>query len=196
MSAQRRKGVLHVALLIAILAGSNFACLGPTGIPFIDWVLHPETMDQPVPDVELPQDQMATMAAEAAYTEQAHNLGLTQTAVAATQTALASQPVWHFPVIVEIAMPALVPVDGKTVEGTITLQDAGTDVNLVSIESLQGTFGTGSWDPSGEIEWQGDYGSFTFGGICGRHEIVEARVTLKDRAGNTSVPKSFVFLCE
>ncbi len=138
-------------------------------------------------------------------------LGLTQQAIAAIQAekaAEASQAASaareeetaqasgaHVPVITDVDFPAAAPI-GVQANGMITFTDAAQDVTTISIETIEGTFGSGSRDASKEITWSGSQGTWPLVGICGKQEFVRSVLTLRDAAGNVSDGYVFAFYCQ
>ena len=197
MSIRGRRAPAASVLLIAVLATSSLTCALPES-----WNAGPliRTLAGPLIDEEKQRIPIAEAEARAHAAETAYALSLTQAALEqlllAQEAATAPPTIAHAPVIVSVVLPGRVPVDGSTARGTVNFTDAGRDVNLMSLQTLVGTFGTGNWDPTSQITWNGNTGSIPFGGICGRAETVRATITLKDAAGATSVPAQLTFTCQ
>ena len=178
MPTQSSRVALHFALLLAVLAAPSLACLSGTAPP-------------------------ETSLEEAfAATEAAFNLSMTQAAIAAVQTARAAPtptspaPGAHSPEIISVDFPASIPANGAYVHGSIKFVDAGMDVNSVSIETLEGSFASGSWDPTSTTSWTGVIGVAPFDSRCTSPQSVRARAILKDATGSASVHADFSFTCQ
>lgn len=137
-----------------------------------------------------------------AATEASFGLALTQQALGAIQTARAAPtptspaPGAHSPEIVSVDFPTTIKADGAYVHGSIQFVDAGFDVNKVKIETLEGSFASGSWDPTGTISWNGAIGSLPFDSRCTMPQTVRARATLTDSLGSASIHSDFTFTCQ
>jgi len=137
-----------------------------------------------------------------AATEAVLNLASTQQALSAVQTARAAPtptsppPGAHSPEIISVDFPTTIKADGAYVHASIKFVDAGYDVNHVTIETLEGSFASGTWDPTGTISWEGAVGSLPFDSRCTMPQTVRARATLTDSLGSASIHQDFVFTCE
>lgn len=194
MFIRGRRAVTSVLLFIAVLAASGLTCEA-TNRQVEKW--KPE-----------PRVYTAKEAEEWAHIrETAVALQLTQSAIAQIQEERATQAAqqaadaaelaaFHPPVIIDVDFPDKVPVDGSYAKGTIRLKDGGRDVNRVSIETIEGNFASGSWDPTADLTWSGIQASAPFGGQCGRSEFVTSVIKLQDAAGNVSEGYTFSFYCQ
>lgn len=195
MSIGGRKTSAAWLLFIAILAVAGLTC---------NW-LDELSVRGPVPAEE------AEAVAHIRETRAA--LSLTQLAIQQTQTAEAENepalpaeapaeppaglpPSAHVPVILDVDFPAVVRVGDSTANGTVWFKDGGRDVNRVSIQTIVGSFPSGSWDPTADLKWAGSEGSTPFQGKCGRAEFVRCVLKLQDAAGNVSEGYTFSFYCQ
>ncbi len=194
MSNRGGKAAAAGALSICVLALSSLTCASLSAAPEIEEGLY------------LQEEQQSSRQQEQAQRELIE-LGLTQTAVAEIMATRAAAPppeeaqaplppASHVPVIQDVDFPAVVLVDGKRAEGMITFTDAGRDVNRISIQALEGTFPSGSWDPGADLKWADDEGRAPFSGVCGRQESVRCLITLHDAAGNASEGYVLAFFCQ
>lgn len=137
-----------------------------------------------------------------AATEAVLELALTQQALGAIQTARAAPtptsppPGAHSPEIISVDFPATIKADGAYVHGSIQFVDAGLDMNSVSIETLEGNFASGTWDPTGTVAWTGVTGLAPFDTRCTAPQTVRARVILRDSTGSASIHTDFAFSCQ
>lgn len=137
-----------------------------------------------------------------AATEAVLELALTQQALGAIQTARAAPtptspvPGAHSPEIISVDFPTTIQADGAYVHGSIKFVDAGLDMNSVSIETLEGNFASGTWDPTGTIAWTGVIGVAPFDTRCTAPQSVRARVILRDTTGSASPHSDFAFTCQ
>lgn len=194
MPIARRQTTAMFAVLATVLAAASLTC----GL-----------FDMP----PSPGGQMSAREAEALahVQETGAALGLTQQAIAAIQAERAAQATLesseaadeltaqasgtHVPVITDVDFPAVAPINVQA-NGLITFTDAGRDVTTISIQTIEGTFGSGSRDATKEITWAGSQGTWSLVGICGKPEFVRSILTLRDAAGNVSDGYTFAFYCQ
>ncbi len=193
MTARGRRAAAALVVSLAVLAASSLACAYYSGVPEFDEEEAPPAGNQPAQAQQQAQQQLA-------------ELGLTETAVAeiiATRAAVPSPdapqaeaaPSSHTPVITDIDFPGVALLNVRT-DGTIYFRDAARDVNLINIQTLEGTFPSGSRDPTPDIIWVEDEGRMPLAGVCGRQEFVRATITLRDAAGNLSKGETLAFYCQ
>jgi hypothetical protein len=179
MTSARSRAAARFALLLAVLTASSLAC---------------QSLVAPTAEADYEQAFAATQAVMGlAMTQQA--LSVIQTARAAP-TPTSPPPGAHSPEIVSVNFPASIPANGAFVHGSIKFVDAGLDMNSVSIETLEGNFASGSWDPTGTISWTGVMGVAPFDTRCTAPQTVRARVILRDSTGSASIHSDFAFRCE
>ncbi len=194
MSSMPRQARPDLLLFVTVLVASNLtACKMPGPVEqvvnLISWA--ESEPPEPVPELSDSRIHAEQTAFVLSVTQDALE-GILLAQEAATVPAVNSHP----PVIKTVVFPDRLPADGTTGKGTIIFTDAGHDVIQISLLTLAGTFGTGSWDPSASITWTDGEGSLPFGGKCGRVESVRATVTLTDAAGSSSAPAEINFVCQ
>ncbi len=205
MPARGNRRIASALLLAAILSVAALPCgLFDVGLQTgFDWV------DQ-VTDAKRYEEEQEWLRAEREHllheseTEMAgqrQQLSLTQTAVAAILTARAAPAAAqsyddHTPVIMGVDFPAIISSNGAVVPGTIRFTDAGQDVNMVAIQTVQGTFASHTWDPGNSAVYDGPSGSIGFEAKCEVPESVRAVVTLQDATGHSSTQYVLAFRCE
>ncbi len=198
MSAGGPRALLALTLFIAVLAASSLTCQvqkwEPQPRPPMsaqeaeEWAHIRETAVA----IHLTQTAVAQILAERAAREAEEAAAAAEEA--AEEAAAEASPV-HVPVIVNVDFPAAAPLNVQ-VDGTITFTDARHDVNRISIQAIEGTFPSGSWDPTPDIQWAGYEGRTPFAGKCGRSEFVRAEIKVHDAAGNASEGYTLAFYCQ
>ena len=179
MHTRPSRAAVRFALLLAALAASNLTC---------------RSLVATTSEVDYEQAFASTQAAmELVATQEA--IGAIQTARAAP-TPTSPLPGAHSPEIISVDFPTTIQADGAYVHGSIKFVDAGLDMNSVSIETLEGNFTSGSWDPTGTITWTGVIGVAPFDTRCTAPQTVRARVILRDTTGSASIHSDFAFTCE
>jgi hypothetical protein len=188
VSVSKRRFLAPALMAFAVISVQCMCPFGPV-----------QLVEDFVPDEEL--------TAEA----EREDLGLTQAAVAATQTARAQAtpantptatplpPEAHVPGILNIDMPRQVPRDGKPVSGTIIFSDPAHDVSLVAAQVVFATLHANpfSFDPRGDIVWQEDRGITQMDVWCtGDPQTVRFAIRLHDEAGNISAPYQMEYECK
>ncbi len=193
MSVEVRRVPGALVLAVAVLAVSSLTCAYYSGVPEFDQEEGSQVENPPAPGQREAEERLADLA-------------LTQTAIAeilATRAAAPSPegptatlpPSSHVPVITDIDFPAVASLNVRA-DGMITFTDPAQDVNRMTLQTLEGTFPSGSQDATKDITWAGDEGRLPLAGICGRQEFVKSTITLRDAAGNVSEGYTFSFYCQ